>query len=133
MKYGIATSNRALAERIFKVLENKLDTASKTARMSRDSMYASDDSGNCIQWVRPTESVRGHKFDKVYVDMTANTDFAFNTVLCMAWRHGFNDILWVTDKRMALYGRFIEHLHPSLKLIDTEEDQALDFYQLKYE
>ena len=132
MTYGVATNDRGPAERVFKVLDDNLDPVSKTKKISRDDLFVSD-GRNCVRWVRPLESARGYKFDKVYVDVTTNVDFAMNNVLVMAWRHRYDDVVWVVDKQTILCSCFIESFHPSLKLIDAHEDTKLDFYQLKRE
>lgn len=131
MTYGVVTSNRALAERVFSVLERKLDPTIKRRMMSRDNMCVIDNAGNCIQWIRPLQSARGYKFDEVYVDMLVDTEFVYQAVLSMSWRHGWHDIFWIADKRTMIHECFIKSLQPSLELVDTERNYDLAFYKVK--
>lgn len=106
MKIGIWTSDRILAEATIDKLEKTLGEITVRKR-SYTEMCTQDNQGNVIQWVRPTESARGYKFNKAYVDIRVNMDILFTIILPCLWHGSFEDLIWIADERTTVY----DYLH----------------------
>ena len=103
MKIGIWTSDLALAKETITQLE-KTELGKVLCRHCCVSeMMVMDDQGNSIQWIRPCENARGYKIDKAYVDIRVNTDILFTIILPCLWHGGFEDIVWIADRRTTVY------------------------------
>lgn len=106
MKIGIWTSDRELAKNTVTKIADEFDTNFRY-RVSLLEITARDEQNNVIQWVRPTESARGYKFDKAYVDIRVNMDILFTIILPCLWHGDFDDLIWIADERTTVY----DYLH----------------------
>lgn len=106
MRIGIWTSNRDLAIKTLEEVEKTMKAITRQV-VSRGEVFSQDAEGNIVKWIRPTESARGYRFDKMYVDVNVDLGI-FYTVIMPRLLHGsFKDIIWIAGERTTVY----EYLH----------------------